>query len=63
MNKVNAEIYQTIKGKGLRCWQVAYKLGLHDSNFVRLLRKPLTPEKRQQVLQAIKKLVEEGAHE
>jgi hypothetical protein len=61
MAKANAEIYQLISQKGLRCWQVAYEMGLHDSNFVRLLRKPLTSERRQQVMAAIEKLSKEAA--
>jgi hypothetical protein len=56
MTKENADIYELVRNNGLRLWWVAYELKMQDSNFARLLRKPLTPERRKQVLEAIEKL-------
>lgn len=35
-----AEIKELIKSAGVKCWQVAERLGMQDSNFSRRLRKP-----------------------
>jgi len=56
MSKANADIYEIVKSKGLRLWWIAYELKMQDSNFARMLRKPLTAERRQQILQVIEKL-------
>lgn len=34
------EIKAMIQASGVYCWQVAYALGMQDSNFSRRLRKP-----------------------
>ena len=56
----NQDIYELANKRNLRLWWIAYELKMQDSNFARMLRKPLTLEKRQRVLQAIKKLANEG---
>ena len=59
MKKANVDIYELVHSKGLRLWWVAYELNMQDSNFARLLRRPLSPEKRAAVLVAIEKLAAE----
>ncbi len=39
-------------------WEVAYELGMADCNFSRLLRRELPPEKKQEIRDAILRLVE-----
>lgn len=54
--KANADIYEIVRNRDLRLWWVAYELNMQDSNFARMMRKPLTPERRGKVLEAIEKL-------
>lgn len=56
MERANSDIYELAKDNGLRLWWIAYELRMQDSNFARLLRKPLPKEKREQVIAAIHKL-------
>ena len=44
MKKTNQDIRDILLKKRIYQWEIAAKLGLHDSNFTRLLRKPLTEE-------------------
>ena len=63
MNKNNLEIREAIAKNKLRYWQVAYRLGLNDGNFSRLLRKELTNDKKEIIFQIIAKLKEEQENE
>lgn len=47
------DLKKMIKEKGLKQWQVAEFYGLNESNFSRLLRKDLPPEKGKKVIEAI----------
>lgn len=57
--KANADVYELVHSRGLRLWWVAYELKMQDSNFTRLLRRPLSPDKKAAVLAAIEKLTAE----
>lgn len=59
MEIANMDIRNIIKESNLKYWQVADALGLNDGNFSRLLRKELPREKKEEILQAINKLLEE----
>ncbi len=58
MGTNNTEIRKAIKDAGLMFWQVADVLGMHDSNFSRLLRKELSTTDRERVLAAVNKAKE-----
>lgn len=49
----NKEIRAAIVLKGLKHWEVARALGIHDSNFSRLLRKELPENKKKEILKVI----------
>ena len=51
-----AEIKQLIHKNGLKCWEVAYALGVNDGNFSRKLRKPFDEQQTEQILTIISKL-------
>lgn len=53
MAVANSDIRKEISSAGLRLWQVADALGMHDSNFSRLLRKELSEKDRDRIRQAI----------
>ena len=59
MKNFNQEIRNSILKNNLKYWQVAEKLNINDGNFSRLLRKELTKEKKERILEIIKKLKEE----
>lgn len=50
----NLEIRRALLEAGVKQWQVAEKLGISESSFSKLLRKELTDEKKNEVLNAIK---------
>lgn len=59
MKERNKDIKDLIKSKHLRSWKVAEKLGVLDNSFSRMLRYPLTDEKRAEILEAIDRAAEE----
>lgn len=60
VKKENQDIKEAIRNNKLKFWQIAAALGINDGNFSRLLRKELTKEKKQQILEIIKMLKEEN---
>ncbi len=52
----NQDIKNEIKKSGLKQWEVAAELGFADSNFSRLLRFELQPEKKERIQGIITKL-------
>jgi len=58
MVKANPDVRSAIKKAGLFQWQVADCFGLHDTNFSRLLRKELPPEKKERIFKIIEELRE-----
>lgn len=59
MLKANQDIRERAKDKGVFLWQIAAELGMHDSNYSRLLRKELSPDQKAQVFGIIEKLARE----
>lgn len=56
----NREIRKAIFSHGLRNWQVAKAMGIHEVTLSRWLREELTPDKQERVLEAIRSLCEEA---
>lgn len=52
----NLEIRQKIEQRRLKYWEVADALGIHAGSFSRMLRKELTAEQKQKVLDAIESI-------
>lgn len=50
----NYELRQAIRASGLCAYQVADLIGMTETSFSRLMRHELTPERKQQILNAIK---------
>ena len=61
MKEANCEIKRKAAGSGVCLWEIAEKLGMTDSNFSRMLRKELKPEKKHQILEIIERV--ENEHE
>lgn len=57
----NKDIRQTAKEQGVYLWQIADRLGIHDSNFSRKLRKELPDKEKERIFQIIDEIVQEGA--
>ena len=54
-----AEIKSMIKGTGLKCWEVAYAMNMHESAFSRRLRKPFNESEVNEIKCIIDKLLSE----
>ena len=52
----NDELKKYIKSKNIFLWQVAFKLGMKDSNFSRMLRYELSREQLDNIYKAIEEL-------
>ncbi len=50
----NFEVRQAIRESGLCAYQVAELIGISETSFSRLMRRELTPERKKQILTAIK---------
>jgi len=53
----NKEVRTAIKSAGLSQWQVAESYGLNEGNFSRLLRREFSTEKKEKVMLAIERLI------
>ena len=58
MMKCNEDVRNAIKGAGVKHWQVAEALKVHENQFSRELRHELTPERKKQVFAVIAELQE-----
>lgn len=56
MHKANVDIRALAKSKGVCMWQIAERYGLHESNFSRLLRHPLSASDRSRIVTIINEL-------
>lgn len=59
MNQANVDIKALAKSKGIYMWQIAERYGLHEGNFSRLLRHPLSASDRDKIISIINKLADE----
>ena len=55
----NYDIKEAAKIAGIKLWQIADKLGINDGNFSRKLRKELSQEEKQRILDIIAELQKE----
>lgn len=54
--KANLDIRVMAKNAGINLWQIAERLGISEPTIIRWLRVPLSPERRQMVIDAIQAL-------
>ena len=59
MTNHNKDLFDLMHNNRICSAWVATELGMYDSNFCRMMRLPLKPKRREQVLAAIKKLSKE----
>lgn len=52
----NHDIREAMRKAGVRQWQVAYRYGLNDGNFCRLLRAELPAEKKERIFRIIEEI-------
>lgn len=55
----NAEIREILRKRRIRHYEVADRLGISEYTFCKWLRTELPPDKREEVLEAIKKIESE----
>lgn len=61
---MNQDIKEKIKAAGLLQCQVARKMGIFEHDLYRMMsKKPLSEERRQEIMNAIDALTEGGKHE
>lgn len=56
----NKDIRLMAAGAGVKLWEIAQELGMTDSSFSRVLRKELTPEKKEEIREIIIRLSKEA---
>lgn len=56
----NSDVKLIAAGKGVKLWQVADKLGIADGSLSRKLRKELSQEEKEHLLQIITQISEGG---
>ena len=59
MNSCNLELKQYCQARGVFLWELGEAVGLRDTNFSKILRKPLSAEKEQEY----RKIIDELANE
>ncbi len=57
----NADIRDELKNANVYLWQIAAKIGIAESTFIRWMRFELSDEQKRQVRMAIKEVMEEQA--
>ena len=63
MSVTNMEIRQKALASGIRLWQIGKALGVSDFAFSRMLRDELPEDRKQEILEIIDQLAEEGGAE
>lgn len=56
MTKANLDVREKARQRRVLHWRIADQLGMHDSNFARLLRKELPDKKKAEVFAIIEEL-------
>lgn len=56
----NADIRNEMKAAGIYFWQIAAKLGVAESTFIRWMRFEMSDELKEKIRTAIKELEEQG---
>lgn len=52
----NRDIERLLKQEGIYKWEVAERLGLHETSFCRWWKKPLSQEQEQRILLAVEEI-------
>ena len=55
----NTDIRESAKQAGVRLWEIAERLGMNDGNFSRKLRKELSSQEREKIMEIINELAKE----
>lgn len=55
----NKDIREAAKRAGVCLWEVAERLGMNDGNFSRKLRKELSSQEREKIMEIINELAKE----
>lgn len=55
----NIDVRNYASSLGVKLWEIAEKLNIHDSNFSRILRKELTQEKKEELKNVIDEIAKE----
>lgn len=55
----NKDIREAAKRAGVCLWEVAERLGINDGNFSRKLRKELSSQEREKIMEIINELAKE----
>ena len=58
-NIANEDIRSAAKSAGVCLWQIAERIGINDGNFSRKLRRELSDQEKQEILQIIQDLAAE----
>lgn len=61
MVKCNKDVRNHAAGKGVFLWRAAERIGLSDYRLSRLMRRELSPDLKNELLQAIDELAQEDA--
>lgn len=56
----NRDIRLMAAGAGVKLWQIAQEIGMTDSSFSRVLRKELSPDRKEEVRAIIARLSKRG---
>lgn len=59
MIKANQDIRSLAESKNVRMWQIADRYGLHEGNFSRKMRKPLSDADRERIISIINEIANE----
>lgn len=59
MHKDNQDIKAYAYNKSVKMWQIAERYGLHEGNFSRLLRHPLSASDRDKIIGIIDEIADE----
>lgn len=58
--KANQKVREQAQKMGVKHWQIAERLGISEPTIMRWLRVPLSEEREQAIMAAIKELAKEG---
>lgn len=58
MEQANMDIRKFAKKKGIMLWQIATEIGVSESTMTRMLRREITPKKREEIIEIINRLAE-----
>ncbi len=61
--ETNLEVMRLLKKEDIFKWQVAKKLGIHETTFVRWFRNELTKEQVDKILSAVDEIKQERVRE